>query len=81
MDLEDKLTYNENILMSVYKFEEDVIKEIKSLTKNGVNKKKLLTHIKSIKKKPISHNIIVLFYEQPTQFFNDYNISIILSNC
>ena len=71
MDLEDKSTYNENILMSVYKFQEDVIKEIKALSKNGVNKK-MLIHIKSIRKKPISQNIIVLFYEQPTEFFNDY---------
>ena len=66
MDYMGKITYNDQlILRRHYKFEPIVIKEIKSNVKKGINKMKLLALILPIKKKPISQNILALFYENP----------------
>ena len=74
MDILDKITYTDQlILMRHFKFEPNVINEIKLQVKKGTNIVRLLKSIKKIKKKPINPKTILLFYEQPKQFFQEYN--------
>ena len=46
--------------------------EIKGLLEKNADKRTLFKKISSLRKEPISQNIIDLFYDQPSQFFAEY---------
>ena len=48
--------------------------QIKSLVEKNTNKITLFKKISSLRKEPISQNVIDLFYDQLSQFFNEYKI-------
>ena len=73
MKKNEKISYQDQlVLRSYFKFEPNVINEIKLLVNKGNNKREIIRAIKKIKKKPIKKNIIKLFYEEPTKFFQEY---------
>ena len=73
MKHENRVTEKDKLIqMGRYKFENSIIEEIKKQPVNGIKVKELLKIIHPLRKKPIDDNIINLFYEQPTQFFNDF---------
>ena len=77
MNDKNKVTDRDKLIqMGRYKFENNVIEQIKKLVAKEIKAKKLLMIIHSLRKKPIEENIINLFYEQPTEFFKDFKNSL-----
>ena len=55
--------------------------QIKSLVEKNTNKITLFKKISSVRKEPISQTVIDLFYDQPSQFFNEYKTLLENTSC
>ena len=71
----ETLTQKEQSILELYlKFNEEAKNELKSLIKinRNITNKTLFRKLKPLMKKPISDDIINLFYTDPVSFFNNY---------